>query len=75
MPNYVMNDAREFTDYNSPFATDEFLQKKYNLKNSHDYRRYLQQNATTIMNDMLKCASKNGDTPACPVCKKDPTKM
>lgn len=67
-----MNDGRQFTDYNPSCALNNFLQKKYNASNIHDYRYYLQKNAESIQKEFLKCASHNidgGDSVSCPVCK------
>lgn len=67
---YKMNDGRQFTDYNPSCALNNFLQKKYNVSNIHDYRYYLQKNADAIQQEFLNCASKNVDAcVSCPVCK------
>lgn len=68
---YKMNDGRQFTDYNPSCALNNFLQKKFNVSNIHDYRYYLQKNAETIQQEFLKCASNNVEPcVSCPVCKK-----
>ena len=68
MPKFVMSDARVFTDYNPNCELNNALQKKYNLKNSHEYRSFLQKNADTIMVDFAKCAEQP-ECKLCPVCR------
>jgi len=68
MPKFVMSDARVFTDYNPNCELNNALQKKYNVKNSHEYRSFLQKNAETIMVDFSKC-SEQPECKLCPVCK------
>lgn len=69
MPKFTMSDARAFTDYNPNCEMNKFLQKKYNVGNSHDYKKFLQQNAEKIMADNMKCDNLQ-DCTFCPVCKK-----
>ena len=67
---YKMNDGRQFTDYNPSCALNNYLQKKYNVSNIHDYRYYLQKNADAIQQEFLTCATKHAsDCVSCPVCK------
>ena len=39
-----------------------------NVKNSHEYRAFLQKNAENIMGDFAKC-SEQPECKLCPVCK------
>ena len=51
MPKFVMSDGRAFTDYSPACALNEQLQTKFNVKNSHEYRNYLQKNGEAIMKE------------------------
>ena len=53
MPKFVMSDARVFTDYNPNCELNNALQKKYNVKNSHEYRAFLQKNAVSGLKKIL----------------------
>lgn len=68
MPKYVSGGAREFTDFTPSCALNQMLQEKYNAKNSHEYRYYLQKNAETVMKDLANCNAK-AECEFCPVCK------
>lgn len=70
MPKFVMSDARVFTDYHPNCELNTILQKKYNIKNSHEYRHFLQQNAEKIMQDLSK-TSDSSECKFCPVCKQE----
>lgn len=65
MPKYVMSDGREFTDYKSSCTLNNFIQQKYGLTNSHDYRYFLQTNGNQIMKDLAQCDKV---CTLCPVC-------
>lgn len=68
MPKYTMSDGREFTDYNPSCSLNDFIQKKYGLTNSHEYRYFLQKNADKVMQDLTNCDPKR-ECVLCPVCK------
>jgi hypothetical protein len=68
MPKYTMEDGRSFTSYVSNCALNEMLQKKYNIKNSHEFRYYLQANADTIKKDLYDIDGQVCEV--CPICKK-----
>ncbi len=69
MPKYTMSDAREFTNYNTNTVLDKLLQEKYGVKNSHEYRQFLQKNAKQVMmNDLIK---RESECEVCPVCKQN----
>lgn len=68
MPKFIMSDARAFTDYNPSCEVNNALQKKYNIKNSHEYRAFLQKNADKIMEDNANCFEQK-ECKLCPVCK------
>jgi hypothetical protein len=68
MPKFVMSDARVFTDYNPNCELNNSIQNKYQIKNSHQYRNFLQKNADKIMMDNVKNAQQP-DCKLCPVCK------
>lgn len=68
MPKYVMNDGREFTDYNASCVLNNLIQTKYKISNSHEYREFLQKNSSQVMKDLADCTPKQGCT-LCPVCK------
>jgi hypothetical protein len=64
-----MQDSRVFTDYQTSCQLNDLLQKKFNVKNSNEYRYYLQQNAEQIMKDFTKASGKE-ECESCPVCGK-----
>ena len=68
MPKFVMSDARVFTDYNPNCELNNYIQKKYNITNAHEYRAFLQKNAEKIIEDNAKCFEQK-DCKLCPVCK------
>jgi len=68
MPKYIMSDGRAFTDYNPSCSLNNNLQKKYNVKDSHEFRQYLQHNAEQVMKDLANCDPKD-QCALCPVCK------
>lgn len=70
MPKYTMSDGREFTDYNPSCCLNQKLQQRYDIKNTHEYRYFLQQNATKIMEDLMAGKDKESNCVTCPVCKK-----
>jgi uncharacterized protein len=69
MPKYVMSDGRAFTTYSPNCALNKYLQDKYEVSNSHMYRRFLQQNAQKIMKELSQCTA-NEDCEICPICNK-----
>lgn len=69
MPKFVSSGAREFTNFMPNCSLNKFLQEKYNVNNSHEFRHYLQANAEQIMKDLADCNPKP-DCVFCPVCKK-----
>jgi hypothetical protein len=69
MPKYVMSDGRFATSYLPSCELNKFIQKKYSVGESHDYRYFLQKNADKIMEDMKKCDTTEKDCVLCPVCK------
>lgn len=68
MPKFAMSDGRAFTDYNPSCSYNKFIQDKYNLGNSHDYRYFLQRNADQVMKDLAECNKKMA-CKVCPICK------
>lgn len=68
MPKYTMSDGREFTDYKPSCELNEWLQKRYNLNNSHAFRYFLQRNGEKIMKDLSECDPVK-ECAVCPVCK------
>ena len=69
MPKYTMEDQRAFTDYNPSCELNRKLQEKFNVKNSHEYRYYLQKNAENIIKQFSQESAKP-ECEFCPVCKK-----
>lgn len=63
-----MSDGRQFTDYQPSCSLNKILQDKFKVKNSHQYRLFLQQNAQELMKEFSKY---DVDSPCrmCPVCK------
>jgi len=68
MPKFPMADGREFTNFLPSCELNNQIQKKYDVKDGHQYRYFLQQNAEKIIKDMADCANKQ-DCKMCPVCK------
>lgn len=67
MPYYAMSGAREFTDYRPAQELNAVLMNKYNIKNNHEYRRYMQANGNKVLEDLRK--QKSGELcTECPVC-------
>lgn len=69
MPKYTMSDKRVFTDYHPSCELNKLLQEKYNVKNSHEYRLFLQKNAEKIMKEFSKNTNQE-ECKLCPVCGK-----
>lgn len=46
------SDARALTAYMSASQRDEWVRQKYNLQNENEYRKFLQDNAEAVANDM-----------------------
>jgi len=67
MPKFVMSDGRSFTSYQPSCQLNADLQEKYKVKNSHEFRYYLQKNAEAIMKDNISNSDKM--CTLCPVCK------
>lgn len=57
MPIYKMDNA-PWTDYNPNCSLNNYLQKKYQTGNSHDYRYFLQRNAEELRKNFSNCAKK-----------------
>jgi len=68
MPKFVMSDGRMFTDYQPSCDLNNYIQNKYQIKNSHEYRIFLQKNAEQIMKDMTQC-NEGTESKICPICK------
>lgn len=62
-----MADGRCFTTYIPDCELNNNIQNRNNISNSSEYRRFLQTNATTLM-DNLKDACVNDDTKTCNTC-------
>ena len=45
----LMSDGRNFSNWEKPINMDLYLQKKSDINNNWSYRKYLTENATTIM--------------------------
>jgi hypothetical protein len=56
----LMDDGRNFTNYESTPTLDSLIKKSYNIKTNNDYRHYLQVNADKII--------KNNQLDACNQC-------
>jgi hypothetical protein len=64
-----MADGRAFTIYSPSCSLNQYYQQKYNLKDSNEYRQFLQKNADKLREEMEKCLPKD-DCDICPVCKR-----
>ena len=61
---YRMQDGRGLTDYHTRCSQNQFLQMRTKLPSSYDYRMYLTQNATSLMEeDRRKAWTENKCTP------------
>lgn len=69
---YNMHDGRAFTHYEPNCALNAHLSKNNKSANTHEYRKYLQQNAIKLMKEMAMCVPVNEKTDCkiCPVCSK-----
>lgn len=65
---FAMSDGRSFTDYATSCRLNKFLQEKYDIKDSHDYRYFLQSNAKVLMQEFTKAAGT--ECKVCPDCQK-----
>lgn len=63
-----MSDGRQFTDYNPSCELNRMIQKHFDLKDTHDYRNFLQNKGDEVKKyvDSLKEGTK--DCEFCPVC-------
>ena len=64
-----MSDGRQFTNFQPACELNKMLQQKYEIKDSHAYRYFLQANAEKVMKDLAQCEATNPDCSVCPVCK------
>lgn len=62
-----MNDGRVFTDYRPNCEINTSLQQKTGVKNSHEFRKYLQDNGEEIMKRNRE--ANRQDCSICPVCQ------
>jgi hypothetical protein len=46
----LMSDGRLFTSYVDSDVVEQFIRKGNNINNSHEYREFLQKNASTLIN-------------------------
>ncbi len=70
---YTDASGGQFTSWQPNCSLTQDLQDKYGVKDSNEFRRFLQQNAEKIIKDMAESASKCVDDiecKSCPVCKK-----
>ena len=63
-----MSDGRFATSYYPSCDLEKSIQEKYNIKNSHEYRYFLQKNADKVMKELSITDPKEGCS-ICPVCK------
>lgn len=68
MPFYP-GDARGFTEYRSSCRIDNELKKNNKVSNDYEYKRFLQQNSDTLMQQNLKTAYSN-ESMSCTNCGK-----
>lgn len=67
MPKFAMSDARTFTDYKPSCDLNNMIKKKNNLESGHDYRHFLQSNASDLMKEFAQ--NLLPEVKVCPVCK------
>lgn len=59
-----MNDGRNYSTYQPGAALDDIIKKKENITTNSNYRRYLQQNADSIIkNNQLNACNECGTCP------------
>lgn len=69
MPKFVMSDGRNVGEsYTPSCALNAQIQEKFNVGNSHNYRYFLQKNATQVMSHLAECENQ-ANCAFCPVCK------
>lgn len=70
MPKYIMSDGRAFTDYQPNCVINDYLQKKYEIDDPHQYRHFLQKNSEQVKKELLSCSPFHQiQKHSCPVCK------
>ena len=69
MPKFVMSDGRFTTSYYPSCDLEKSIQDKYNIKNSHEYRLFLQKNAEKLIKELSETDEGKGCN-ICPVCQK-----
>ena len=66
----IMNDGRAFTDYRSSCYINNLIKSENKIRNSYDYRQYLINNGSRIMNDIRLY---NINKSSCKECEPRPT--
>ena len=68
MPKFTMSDGRQFTDYNPSCELNKMIQEKFQIKDSHQYRQFLQNNTEDVKQYVNNLKEKVLDCEICPVC-------
>lgn len=68
MPKFVMSDGRQFTDYNPSCELNKMIQTHFELKDSHEYRNFLQNNKDMVREYINSLKNGVKDCEICPVC-------
>jgi hypothetical protein len=69
MPKFVMSDGRQFTDYNPSCELNKMIQQHFELKDSHEYRNFLQNNQEKVHAYINSLKNGVKDCEFCPVCE------
>lgn len=68
---YLPGDARSFTTWGTSCMTDTYLKNKEHITSEYEYRRYLQKNATKLIQTGSEMAYKGQlESPICKHCGK-----
>jgi hypothetical protein len=69
MGKFVLEDGRAFTDYSPSCIVNDKIKSSNNIKNSLDYRKFLQKNAQVLMQNNFKESVKtNKEVCNCTEC-------
>lgn len=67
MPYYPPEDSRSITDYRSIRDINGALALKYNLKNNHEFKTFMQKNGASVLADLQR-GPGTALCKECPVC-------
>ena len=69
MPFFVPADGRVFTSYESPSVYNEFLQRKFGVKDSVEFKDFIQNNGQVVRDTVTGCSASQVSA-RCPSCQR-----